>query len=152
MKKHGLMLVVFLSAVLALQAQDPFLQKGDLAKDEQARELVKKYDAELGLRAEQRMKMAIKIEEFLIDRENVMNSRKTEEAKLDALYELQKAEEASMRNILTGNQYPLYLEVREKIQPLKMVNNEEKKSSSKSMKKKNDLRKMDEDEMKRKQQ
>ncbi len=118
MKKILTILMLFIAT--AAFSQDPWWQKDSDTFEAQADKLTEQYSAELALRSKQEILFQKKIEEFLI-RYDQIEQNYTGKEKLDMLYGMRKNETAEMRDILTNPQFQLYVELKQKLQPLATV-------------------------------
>lgn len=115
-----IILFVFVFISINLNAQDPLLQKSDESLEQVAQKITKSYDDYLGLDGDQFILFRKKVEEFLI-REERIHAKFSGKEKLDQLAKLRAAETLEMRNILTQPQMTVYNKVKQKIQPLAVV-------------------------------
>ncbi|QNJ98771.1 hypothetical protein [Constantimarinum furrinae] len=105
---------------LQASAQDLYLQHDSDKFEEEAQEIMQRFDAELALTSKQELLFQKKIEEFLI-RRNEVNSSYTGQERLDQLLILQTNQTAEMGDILTRIQLDRYKQVQPSIQPLAEV-------------------------------
>lgn len=116
---------LFLITTATLFAQDPMLQKPDRSLHEEVKALSLAYNNELALNTDQLKVFEVKLEEFLIRREDIENTLKGRD-KLEALYLLQDQETEEMKDILTRNQMQVYIRVKPHIQPITTVDKKKK--------------------------
>ncbi len=98
---------------LGLKPDNPFIES-------KAKELTKKYNEQLALRAKQYLLFQKKVEEYLYLSEEIKKNYDGKEM-LDRLYILEQEEIGAMSNILTQIQWKLYKDIRPNIQPLTRV-------------------------------
>ncbi|MEO8933087.1 MAG: hypothetical protein ABI295_02175 [Xanthomarina sp.] len=118
MKYWILFIVIMVSGTL--MAQDPMLQEGDRSLKDEVSTLTNAYNKALGLDGDQLVLFELKIEEFLIRREEIEAELSGIE-KLETLYEMQAQETLEMQDILTHYQYQVYKQVKPDIQPIEIV-------------------------------
>lgn len=116
-----LFITIFILSTTLGRAQTTFGLTPDNEKiEDKAKELTKKYNEQLALRAKEYLLFQKKIEEYLYLAEAIKENYKGTEM-LDRLYILQEEEIGEMHNILTRIQWNLYKEIRPEIQPLARV-------------------------------
>lgn len=115
-----LLAILLLCVTVQGLAQDPLLQKSNPELEALAKDITKKYDKQLAMRAEQRKLFEMKVEEFLIRAEDIKKKFKGEE-ELSMLYKLQGQESNEMGDILTRMQMRLYRQLKPELQPLKQL-------------------------------
>lgn len=106
------LIAIFTSATAT--SQNMLQGRVDQDLKEAARETVEMWTSELALSAKQRKLMEDKIVEFSIKKNDLLQSKMREEVKARKLKELQILENRDMRDILTGPQYKLYVDILEK--------------------------------------
>ena len=121
MMRTILLITIFILSNTLGRAQTTFGLTPDNEKIEaKAKELTKKYNEQLALRAKEYLLFQKKIEEYLHLAEDIKENYKGTEM-LDRLYILQEEEIGEMHNILTRIQWNLYKKIRPEIQPLARV-------------------------------
>lgn len=108
---------LFVTAIFTLSsANAQNMLQGRVDKDikEAASQAVAMWTGKLALSAKQRKLMEDKIVEFSIKKNELLQSKMPQEIKERKLKELQILENRDMRDILTGPQYDLYLDILEK--------------------------------------
>lgn len=118
MKRICLLLFVLFS--LTAHAQDTFVQKTTAGQDSVSNSLTAEYNKKLALTGKQELLFKKKLTEFLIEKDKVENSLNGKK-KLDVLYKIGQQENGEMRDILTREQYDLYLRIKPSLQPLEKV-------------------------------
>lgn len=115
-------LIIVLTVLISTTAfsQDPFLQKDTDDYELRADALTETYNAELALTSKQELLFKKKVEQFL-PRYDKIRERYEGREKLNRLLSLGEEESAEMRDILTQPQFNLYVKLKEKIQPLGVV-------------------------------
>ncbi|MBP2830690.1 hypothetical protein J8281_00705 [Aquimarina sp. U1-2] len=120
MKTILLLVVIFVNTMVF--SQNPLTQNSNnLELEQKARELTKKYNSQLALRAKQLNLFEIKVEEFLINEQKIRNSDMTVERKLVELEKNYEKETADIGDILTRPQLKLYKSLKEEYQPIAPV-------------------------------
>ncbi|MCT8340277.1 hypothetical protein MG296_09450 [Flavobacteriaceae bacterium TK19130] len=103
-----------------LFAQDPYLQKDYDTVEGRADAITETYNKELALSSKQELLFKQKVEEFL-PRYDAIRENYSGTDKLDRLLSLGEEESGEMRDILTQPQFRMYVQMKEKIQPLGKV-------------------------------
>ena len=119
MKSLIIFFMMFTAAIV--NAQDTYMQKTSLKQDSIAKNLTATYTDKLALSGKQQLLFQKKVEQFLIEKQKIENDM-SGKVKLDALYKIGQEENAEMRDVLTQEQYDLYVRIKPSIQPLEKVN------------------------------
>ncbi|SHJ11960.1 hypothetical protein [Aquimarina spongiae] len=102
--------------------QNPFTQKSDNLKiKEEAKELAKEYDQQLGMTEDQLLQFEIKVEEYMINEKKIRDSNLNIKEKIKALKINLNKETSAMSNILTRIQYDLYKKIKPQYQSIDSV-------------------------------
>ena len=114
--KTVLAILIFFINVVPIWSQDYF---HDLSPDieTQATALVQNYTDKLILTEQQELIFQQKIGEFLVRKEKI-NSQLMGREKLEALKEINREENLEIQEILTPEQFDLYVRLKPSIQPL----------------------------------
>lgn len=121
--KHTLNILIFLFTTLVF-AQYPDTVYGTEETRKMAQEITSVYDAQLGLTAKQWPIFQDKIEDYIELSQKVKDTYDGK-AELDALTKLAVKESFDMQDILTRTQYNIYKKIRQDIQPIKVVEQDE---------------------------
>lgn len=113
-KKIFFLLITAVFTLTSANAQNMLQGRVDKDIKEAARATVAMWTSKLALSAKQRKLMEDKIVEFTIKKNQLLQSKMPQEIKERKLKELQILENRDMRDILTGPQYDLYLDILEK--------------------------------------
>ena len=106
------MLVLF--SVCAINAQSAVLSDVDHKTEQKAKDLTAEYTDKLALTSKQQLLMQQKIGQFLEKRDEIEQKLAGRE-KLDMLLSMSQQENAEMRDILTQEQYDLYVRLKSSI-------------------------------------
>lgn len=113
-KKIFFLLITAVFTLTSANAQNMLQGRVDKDIKEAASATVAMWTSKLALSAKQRKLMEDKIVEFTIKKNQLLQSKMPQEIKERKLKELQILENRDMRDILTGPQYDLYLDILEK--------------------------------------
>ncbi len=105
----GLLILVAIFTTSAGCAQNPLQEEPTQEIREMAREESDFWSTELGLTEKQEILMEKKLTEYAIKKDQLLQSKMQEEAKAARILELQEAETRDMTDILTREQYEVYL-------------------------------------------
>tara|TARA_Y100000815_G_C13174401_1_gene436875 strand:+ start:390 stop:761 length:372 start_codon:yes stop_codon:yes gene_type:complete len=111
---------LIISTMTSVSAQSAFLSDVDHKTEQRAKELAGEYTEKLALTSKQQLLMQTKIGEFL-QKKGKAEAKLAGREKLDMLLSLSQQENAEMRDILTQEQYDLYVRLKQSIQPLETV-------------------------------
>lgn len=105
----GLLILAAIFTTSTGCAQNPLQEEPTQEMREMAREESDFWSTELGLTEKQEILMEKKLTEYAIKKEQLLQSKMQEEAKAARILELQEAETRDMTDILTREQYEVYL-------------------------------------------
>jgi len=122
--KRLLILTLFTLPLLTYCQGYPPIEDSSDNIQEIANNITDQYDEELAMTYKEKELFRTTVEDFLILRKKILDT-KTGKAQLNALTNLQAEETLRMKNILRQPQVELYIKLKPRIQPLKIVEKEE---------------------------
>lgn len=106
------------SACSPINAQDPYLQKGNRFVREESTQITRQYLPQLIMGSEQALQFREKVAEFLIRRNEVLGTDWSRGKKLYYLRKIWERESLEMADILRYEQLKLYHQLKREIQPM----------------------------------
>jgi len=119
MKSLLLYLISGISMISFSQGYPP-IEDGGESIESVADNITDQYDEELSMTYKEKQLFKTTVEDFLILRQGILDTKEGK-AQLNALKNLQAEETLRVKNILRQPQIDLYLKLKPKIQPLKIV-------------------------------
>ncbi|WP_299228250.1 hypothetical protein [uncultured Psychroserpens sp.] len=125
MKTIFLTLLFTLGLTLSHAQPYPPVRDGSSEIEAKTDKIADTYDAKLAMTAKQKVLFKLKVEDYLIKRQNIEEKYDGRD-ELNALFNLQIQETADMNDILTRIQMQVYKKVKPEIQPLKIIDTKTK--------------------------